>query len=170
MGRVLGLDPGSRVTGFGVVDVPSAGLRGAVCVDYGILRSPLVAPLPDRLRDLARGVHQLIARYHPDVLVVENAFLGVNPRSLAVIAQVRGVLIAAGREDGVEVREYAPREIKLAVVGTGRASKHQIQYMVRAALSLPVLPTPFDAADGLAAALCYVNRRWRESAFALPLP
>lgn len=153
---MLGLDPGSRVTGYGVID---AFERGAVCVDYGTLRPPLATPLPDRLRLLAEGVRELVEHFRPDALVVENVFLGPNVRSLAVIGQVRGALIAAARMGGVTVFEYAPREIKLSVVGTGSASKQQIQYMVRAALDLPVLPAPFDAADGLAAALCYVHRR-----------
>ncbi|MFN2432906.1 MAG: crossover junction endodeoxyribonuclease RuvC [Gemmatimonadota bacterium] len=156
--RVLGLDPGSRVTGFGVVDVSP---RGPCCVDYGTIRPPLAAPLPDRLKVLAEGVRDLVEHFQPDAIVVENVFLGPNVRSMAVVGQVRGALIAAGRMGGVAVFEYAPREIKLSVVGTGSASKRQIQYMVRAALGLPVLPAPFDAADGLAAALCYVHRGLR---------
>jgi crossover junction endodeoxyribonuclease RuvC len=147
------------VTGFGVVDLSSG---GPVCIDYGTIRPPLATPLPDRLRILAEGLRELIDAYRPGVLVVENAFLGLNVRSLAVIGQVRGALIATARLSGLQVHEYAPREIKLSVVGTGRASKQQVQYMVRATLALPVLPSPFDAADGLAAALCFVNRRLRE--------
>jgi len=162
--RVLGLDPGSRITGFGVIDLSPDGLS---CVDYGTIRPPLANPLPDRLRVLAEGVRELIEHFRPRSLVVENAFLGPNVRSMAVIGQVRGALIATARLADVEVHEFAPREIKLAVVGTGRASKQQIQYMVRAALSLPVLPAPFDAADGLAAALCFANRRLRERAVLL---
>jgi crossover junction endodeoxyribonuclease RuvC len=158
--RVLGLDPGSRITGFGIVDL---GPAGPACVDYGTIRTPVGAPLPDRLGVLAAGVRDLIQHFHPDVLVVENAFLGPNVRTLAVIGQVRGALIAAGRLAGVPVREYAPREIKLSVVGTGGASKRQVQYMVRATLSLPVLPSPLDAADGLAAALCHVHRGLRRA-------
>jgi crossover junction endodeoxyribonuclease RuvC len=161
---VLGIDPGSRVTGFGVVDLSPA---GPSCVDYGTIRPSLTAPLPDRLRFLAEGVHALIDEFRPDALVVENVFLGPSVRSMAVVGQVRGALIAVARMDGVAVHEFAPREIKLAVVGTGSASKQQIQYMVRAALALPVLPAPFDAADGLAAALCYANRRLREAAILL---
>jgi crossover junction endodeoxyribonuclease RuvC len=161
---VLGLDPGSRVTGFGVVDVFEPGGRGAACVDYGTIRTPLGLPLPDRLKILVEGLREIVAHFGPDTLVVENIFLGPNVRAMAAIGQVRGALIAAGRLDGLAVYEYAPREVKLAVVGTGRASKQQVQYMVRAALSLPVLPSPFDAADGLAVALCYANRRARELA------
>jgi crossover junction endodeoxyribonuclease RuvC len=157
---VLGLDPGSRVTGFGVVDL----LDRPTCVDYGIIRPPVGVPLPDRLGVLAAGVRDLISRYHPHALVVENAFLGPNVRSLAILGQVRGALIATGRMEGVAIYEYAPREIKLAVVGRGAASKQQMQYMVRASLGLPVLPAPFDAAEGLAAALCYFHRRARELA------
>lgn len=157
---MLGVDPGSRITGFGILDVSD---RGPACVHYGTIRPPLAFPLPDRLKVLVESLHELIARFRPDALVVENAFLGPNVRSLALVGQVRGALIAAGRIDGLTVHEYAPREIKLAVVGTGAASKRQVQYMVRAALSLPVLPAPFDAADGLAAALCYANRRRWES-------
>ncbi len=153
------MDPGSRVTGFGVVDLLP---RGFACVDYGVLRPPLATPLPDRLRFLSEGLHELIAHFRPQTVVVENAFLGPNVRSMAVIGQVRGALIAAARTDGLTVREYAPREIKVSVVGNGGASKQQVQYMVRTALGLPVLPAPFDAADGLAAALCYAHRRLRE--------
>ncbi len=153
---MLGLDPGSRTTGFGVLDVTS---RGATCVDYGTIRPPLASPLPDRLEFLARGLGELIEHFRPAALVIENAFLGPNVRTLAVIGQVRGALIATGRLAGLEVHEYAPREIKLSVVGTGSASKQQIQYMVRTSLSLPVLPSPFDASDGLAVALCYAHRR-----------
>lgn len=164
--RILGLDPGSRITGFGVVDVTP---RGVVCVDYGTIRPPLAAPLPDRLKALAAGVQDLIAQFRPTALVVENAFLGVNVRSTMVVGQVRGAVIAAGRLGGVDVHEYAPREVKLSVVGSGGATKQQVQYMVRAALALPVLPSPFDASDGLAVALCHVNRRVRRSAALLGL-
>jgi crossover junction endodeoxyribonuclease RuvC len=158
---VLGLDPGSRVTGFGVVDLLP---RGFDCVDYGVLRPPLASPLPDRLRFLSQALHELIAHFRPQTIVVENAFLGPNVRSLAVIGQVRGALIAAARTDGLAVHEYAPREIKVSVVGTGSATKQQVQYMVRTALGLPVLPAPFDAADGLAAALCHAHRSLRGTA------
>ena len=166
--RVLGIDPGSRVTGFGIVDLSAGRVR---CVDYGTLRTRLGDPLPDRLSFLVEGLRELLQHFQPDALVVENVFLGSSVRSLATVGQVRGALIAAARLQGVVVHEYAPREIKLAVVGRGGASKQQVQYMVRAALELPVLPTPLDASDGLAAALCYAHRRVRanlSAAAALP--
>ena len=160
--RVLGLDPGSRRTGFGVVERHGNRLR---CVEHGCLSPRATDSLPLRLHHLAREVGVIMDRVAPDAVVVEEAFFRENVRSVLVLGHVRGALIVAAVERGIPVAEYSPREIKLGVTGNGGAAKEQVAFMVRRLLALAETP-PADAADALAGALCHLNR----SRFAIPGP
>lgn len=152
--RVLGVDPGSAVTGYGVVERRG---REVACVDCGTIPGG-DGDLADRLLAVFDGLTEVIAAFDPAEVVIENAFLGKNVRTLAVMSQTRGVLVLAARKAGLPVHEYTPREVKQSVVGTGRASKTQIAWMVTNLLHLPNEGVPRDATDGLAVALCHLNR------------
>ncbi|HXG28384.1 MAG TPA: crossover junction endodeoxyribonuclease RuvC [Nevskiales bacterium] len=151
MTRILGIDPGSRVTGYGIVD-----LLGGECryVDSGCIRAPEGRPLGERLKAIFEGVDMLVATYRPAALAVEQVFLYRNADSALKLGQARGVAICAAALAGLAVAEYMPSVVKQAVVGSGRASKEQVQHMVSALLKLPGRPQA-DAADALAVALCH---------------
>jgi crossover junction endodeoxyribonuclease RuvC len=153
--RVLGLDPGSRVTGWGCVDV--VGSR-ALLLGCGCIEPPGAAALPRRLAQLAAELVALVERWQPAVAVLEEPFHGVNARSLIVLAQARGALLAtlAGRDIAIE--EFSPAEVKSAVTGSGRAGKDQVARMVAMLLPGAGLVAP-DAADALAVALCFAAHR-----------
>ncbi len=121
----------------------------------GVIRTSPGTPLPGRLLEIHEGVGELLDEFAPAVMVVEQAFQGKNARSALTLGQARGAIIVAGARRGIEVAEYAPRDIKKAVAGTGAATKAQVAYMVRRHLHLRADPTPSDAADGIAAALCH---------------
>ena len=157
---LLGIDPGTAVTGFGVVAVD--GRRRAELLECGVIRTSSGAPLPLRLAEIHEGVAALIDRFSPGAVCVEGAFHAKNVRSALTLGQARGAIIVAAAIRAVDVVEYAPREVKKAVVGTGAATKDQVAYMVRRHLRLRSDPKPNDAADGLAVALCH--------AFTGPLP
>ncbi len=150
--RILGIDPGSRRTGYGVVDWQRGALRyvASGCVETA------AGAFAGRLADIYRGVGAVIATHAPDEFAIEEVFVARNPASALKLGQARGVAIAAAVGAGLAVREYASRAVKLAVVGTGRAEKEQVQYMVRALLGLDAAPAP-DAADALAVAICHIN-------------
>jgi crossover junction endodeoxyribonuclease RuvC len=148
--RVLGIDPGSTVTGFGVVERARGGL---VHVEHGTVRPPRGAELAVRLAALHAALGALLARTRPDVAVVERVFVAASPRAALVLGHARGVALAALAGAGVPVRELAPSEVKQAVAGFGGADKRQVQAMVQRLLALDAPPAR-DAADALAAALC----------------
>ncbi|MHB8769416.1 MAG: crossover junction endodeoxyribonuclease RuvC [Syntrophales bacterium] len=151
--RVLGVDPGSHVTGYGVVEKARGGLRHIV---HGEIRPRRGATLTVCLQAIYEDLFAVIGNSAPDALVIENIFYGQNVRSLIKQGHCRGVAILAGKLRGVAVYEYSPLEIKKAVVGYGRAEKSQVQMMVKAILNLAELPPP-DAADALAVAICHIN-------------
>ena len=153
--RVLGIDPGSQVTGYGVVEEAGYGL---CCIKYGEIKPARGVALSSCLQTICGGIQEVIRRTEPDALAIENIFYGKNIRSLIKQGHVRGVAILAAAESGVPVYEYSPLEIKKAVVGYGRAEKGQVQMMVRAILKLSELPPP-DAADALAVAICHIHFR-----------
>ena len=155
--RVLGVDPGSRLTGYGVVDVDGDALR---YVASGCIRT-VAGPFTGRLADIHRGVAEVIAAHGPNEFVIEEVFFARNPQSALKLGQARGVAIAAAVGADLPVNEYAARAVKQAVVGTGGATKAQVQYMVRTLLDLSADPAP-DAADALAVAICHVNTRIRQ--------
>ncbi len=151
--RILGIDPGTAVTGFGVVErAPDRAVRLLEC---GVIRTSAGDPLTDRIREVHDGVVDLIDRYHPHVLAVEDVFQGRNVRSALTLGHARGVILLAGSLGALQIAEYTPAEIKKAVVGRGSATKEQIGFMVQRHLRLKAPPTPADAADGVAAALCH---------------
>ena len=152
--KVLGLDPGSRRTGYGLVE--RSGNR-YVALDHGAIAPRARLELPQRLHAIAEAVEDLVRRHAPDHVAVEEAFYHESVRSTLVLGHVRGALLVAAIRGGAEVSEYSPREIKQSVVGTGAASKDQVAFMVRRLLGLRGTLAP-DAADALAAALCHLHR------------
>jgi crossover junction endodeoxyribonuclease RuvC len=156
--RVLGIDPGSQVTGYGVVEKTGSSLCHIV---HGEIRPGKGAALTACLESIYVDLYEVIRQSVPDALVIENIFYGKNVRSLIRQSHCRGVAILAGKQRGIAVYEYTPLEIKKAVVGYGRAEKTQVQKMVKAILNLAELPPP-DAADALAVAICHINFRKTE--------
>ena len=155
---VLGIDPGTAQTGYGVVAGDSA-VRVSL-VECGVIRTRARDPLAARLREIHDGVRELIARHRPDVLAVEDVFYAKNVRTTVVLGHARGVILLAGEEAGIAISEFPPAEVKKAVVGTGVATKEQVQFMLTRLLRLRSVPTPSDAADGVAAALaCLMGAR-----------
>ena len=148
--RILGIDPGSNVTGYGVVE---RGPGGIVHVAHGTIRTTARRPLEERLATILGEVGVAVAEYAPDRAVVERVFLSQNVRSALVLGQARGAVLAALGSAGIPVDELTPREVKKAVTGAGGAEKFQVQDMVKRLLGLPEVP-PEDAADALAAAIC----------------
>ena len=148
---VLGIDPGTAATGYGVGRGGGAALP--VLVECGVIRTRPRDPLPARLREIYEGVHDLIERHKPDALSVEDVFYAKNVRTTVVLGHARGVILLAAELASVPVNELAPAEIKKAVVGTGAATKEQVQFMLTRLLRLKNVPQPSDAADGVAAAL-----------------
>ncbi len=151
---VLGIDPGTAATGYGVVCGEPFGTLSLV--ECGVIRTHARDPLPVRLREIYEDVSALISRHRPDALSVEDVFYSRNVRTTVVLGHARGVILLAAEQAGVEINEYPPAEIKKAVVGTGAASKEQVQFMVARLLRLRSAPEPSDAADGCAAALAHV--------------
>lgn len=153
---ILGIDPGTAVTGYGVVRREQDGtLALAEC---GVIRTSSRAPLSERLRDLYEGVSELMNRHKPDAVAVEGVFFGKNVRTAVVLGHARGAILVAASLHDVQVAEYPPSEIKSAVVGTGRATKDQVGFMVQRLLRLREPPRPEDASDGVAVALCHCFR------------
>jgi crossover junction endodeoxyribonuclease RuvC len=151
--RVLGIDPGSSATGFGVVERAAGGVAHRA---HGTLRPRRGAPLAARLAALLDGLGEVIDAHAPEVVVVERVFVSASPRSALVLGQARGVALASAAARGLPVVEYAPSQIKQAVVGTGAATKPQVQAMVKTLLALSEVPAQ-DAADALAAAICHAH-------------
>jgi len=159
--RTLGIDPGSRVTGYGVVEGEGSRL---VCLGCGTIR-PRPGALVDRLGEIHRGVALLIERHAPDQVVFEAVFAAKNVRSALVLGQARGAALAACGSAGCQVAEYTPAEVKTAVAGNGRAGKDQIQHMVKLLLGLSERPVT-DAADALAVAICHLQQAPMRAALA----
>ena len=150
--RILGLDPGLRVTGFGLIDVLGSQLR---YVASGCVRSG-DGSLPERLKTLLEGVGEVIAHYQPDHAAVEKVFVNVNPQSTLLLGQARGAVICAAVGCNLPVSEYTALQVKQAVVGYGKAGKEQVQHMVQRLLQLDGVPGT-DAADALACAICHAH-------------
>lgn len=155
--RILGIDPGSRLTGFGIVD---CGGKQPQYVASGAINS-IKGEFADRLKLIFESIEEIVSTYHPDVVAVESVFLHKNASSALKLGHARSAAICATFSARAEVVEYAPREIKQAIVGTGAASKEQVQHMVKSLLCLEGDPS-VDAADALAAALCHAHRQQLE--------
>lgn len=152
--RILGIDPGTRVTGYGLIDTEGSHLKA---IDYGCIKPSPVLKLTDRYLFIYNGIEELLEKYAPEVLVVETQFVKNNPQSAIKLGMARGIIILAAKKKGLLVFEYAPRKAKLAVTGNGSSSKSEVQRMVQLLLNLPELPTPEDAADALSIAICHAN-------------
>jgi crossover junction endodeoxyribonuclease RuvC len=152
--RVLGVDPGTAVTGYGVVARRGGG--AVSLVECGVIRTSSGHRLPARIREIYEGVAELIERHAPSVVCVEEVYHGKNARTALTLGHARAAILLAAALKGVPVSEYTAVEIKKAVVGTGRASKDQVGFMVQQQLRLRAAPKPADAADGVAAALCHL--------------
>ena len=151
--RILGIDPGSRATGYGVIDKAGDQFHFVTC---GVIRTSPRLGLPERLKEIYDGVSEVIVKHDPVRAAVEDIFMAVNPSSALKLGHARGVIILAAMQHGLPVSEYSPRVIKQAVAGYGQAPKAQVQQMVRVLLRLSAPPS-HDAADALAVALCYAN-------------
>ncbi len=152
--KIFGIDPGSGRTGYGCIEASGSRCRLVVC---GSIAPPARAVFPDKLMAIHAGLSALLARHRPDCVAIENVFHAKNVRSALKLGHARGVALLAASEAGVPVVEYAPAEIKRAVVGYGRAEKGQVQQMMKLLLGLDAVPSPHDAADALAVAICHLH-------------
>jgi crossover junction endodeoxyribonuclease RuvC len=151
---VIGIDPGTATTGYGLVREAES---GPALVTYGVVLTPAGAPMPERLRTLYRELKELILLHRPDTGAVEKLFFQRNVSTAMTVGQARGVALLALAEAGLAVGEYTPKDVKQAVAGYGGADKAQVQQMVRAILNLSETPRPDDAADALAVAICHLH-------------
>ncbi len=151
--RILGIDPGLRITGFGVIEKTGSKLA---YLTSGCVRTPDDGGLPLRLKTILDGLREVIAAHRPQQVAVEIVFVNVNPQSTLLLGQARGAAICASVDAGLPVAEYTALQVKQSVVGNGHAAKEQVQHMVRRLLALPGDPSP-DAADALACAICHAH-------------
>lgn len=152
--RILGIDPGTIALGWGVIETNGHDSR---LLEFGVVHTPPKAPLPTRLKTIFAELQTIIDRFRPDVMAVEEVFLGKNARSALWIGHARAVALLAAAEHEISLAEYAAREVKMSVVGNGAASKNQVKYMVGTILDTTAR-IPQDAADALAVALCHSSR------------
>jgi crossover junction endodeoxyribonuclease RuvC len=153
--RVLGIDCGTEYTGYGVVELLAD--DRLVCIACGAIKLSPREPMPARLGRIYRHLQQIISEHQPDRVAIEDVFYAVNVKSALKLGQVRGVAMLAAASAGIEVAEYSPLSIKSAVVGYGKAEKHQVQQMVTRLLKLDEVPEPADVADALAIAICHLH-------------
>lgn len=159
--RIIGIDPGTAITGYGVIDYLGNKFRP---IDYNCIKTSSKLPLPERLQLLYSGISEILRSYRPEHFAVEALFFNKNSRTAMAVGQARGVVLLAAAHWGLQVYEYTPLQIKQAVVGNGRADKRQVQYMVKTILNLPWVPQPDDVADALAVSICHAHHhtglRW----------
>lgn len=163
--RVLGVDPGTIKSGFGLVEEVD---RKLLALDFGAIYTRPKDPLPFRLLEIKRGLEEVISHHRPQVVALEDIFFAKNVKSALKLGHARGVILVTALEAHLQVVEYTPLEVKQAVVGYGRADKRQVQQMVKVLLKLREVPQPEDAADALAVAICHIHsaemkRKIRES-------
>jgi len=154
MDRILGIDPGSRITGYGVVDADRGRLQFVAC---GVIKTTPRLPFPYRLNQIFTGINEVIQVHGPTAAAVEDVFLATNPGSALKLGQARGAAVVAAMQNNLEVNDYSAKQIKQAVAGYGQAGKEQIQHMVKVLLGLNGSPSS-DAADALAVAICHANQ------------
>jgi crossover junction endodeoxyribonuclease RuvC len=150
--RILGIDPGTGILGFGIIDVGAT--KKLSLVDAGVIRTPVKQADSERLATIYEELQQIIDEIKPDVMAVEKLYFAQNVTTAMSVAQARGVVLLCGRQHNLELHEFTPLQIKQAVTGYGKADKKQVQEMVRVLLGLKAVPKPDDAADALAAAIC----------------
>lgn len=147
---IIGVDPGTATTGFGVISCGS----NLDCLQYGVIQTSVGLPQAIRLKKISAELEKLIKKYRPEILAVENIFFFKNLKTAMPVSQAKGVILLTAAKNGIYVQEFSPLQIKTAVTGYGRAEKKQVQKMVQAILCLKQVPKPDDAADALAAAIC----------------
>jgi crossover junction endodeoxyribonuclease RuvC len=153
--KILGIDPGTATTGFGVIEKQRSKLS---FIDAGIITTPPEMSMPNRLSEIYAGLNEIISHHRPDCMAVELLYFAANVTTAITVGQARGVVLLAGAEAGLPVGEYTPLQVKQAVTGYGRADKKQIQEMVKMILGLSGIPKPDDAADGLAIAITHAHQ------------
>ena len=156
--RVLGVDPGTSVTGYGVIETGNGAPGIGRLIECGVIRFTGRSPLPRRLQELHSHISLLIARHHPGALALENAFYHKNVHTTLVLGHARGVILLAAEQAGLEIAQYPPATVKKTVVGAGGAPKGEVASVVARLLRLREAPTPADAADGVAVALTHILR------------
>ncbi len=152
--KILGIDPGIALTGFGVVEKSGARIKAG---SYGHISTESGTPAARRLKILYDDMVNVVTEYRPDVMAVEELFFNKNAKTAIIAAQARGVIILSAVNNGVDVAEYTPLQVKQAVIGYGRGSKQQVQFMVKELLGLKEIPKPDDTADALAIAICHAH-------------
>lgn len=151
---ILGIDPGMAIMGYGVIESDSYDMK---LIDYGTVTTPSTMDTPQRLLTIYNSVEELVNKYSPDAIAYEELFFNQNVKTALIIGHARGAAVVAGAKQGIDLFEYTPLQVKQAVVGYGRADKHQVQSMVKLLLHLKEIPKPDDAADALAVAICHCN-------------
>lgn len=155
--RIIGIDPGTGILGFGVIDVINGKVK---MVDAGVITTPAHTPLPDRLEEIYNGLTGIIADTKPTVMAIEKLFFAQNVTTAMSVSHARGVAMLTGKQANLQIEEYTPLQIKQTITGYGKADKKQVQEMVRIQLGLKEVPKPDDCADALAAAImCAFMRR-----------
>lgn len=155
---ILGIDPGTAIMGYGLIEKKGQKLSP---ITYSCWRTPSAMPMTQRLKILYESLEELLLKYSPDVMAVEELFFNRNTTTALSVGQARGVVLLAAARNNIEAFEYTPLQVKQAVVGYGKADKQQVQFMVRALLSLTEIPKPDDTADALAIAICHAHS-WRQ--------
>ncbi len=163
--RILGIDPGLNVTGYGVLD---GDRQEATVIEAGVVRTSVHLPMEQRLREIAREIERVIAEFRPEAIAVEELYSHYgHPRTAIIMGHARGIVFLKAAEAGLEVFPYASTRVKKSLTGNGRASKRQIQLMIRSVLHLSVIPEPADTADALAVALCHCRATDRKQVAAI---
>ena len=152
--KLLGIDPGSRVTGYGIIQTDGHRHRP---IDFGAIRLKATLPFPERLDAIHSGILERIEQHTPEAVILETQFMARNANSALKLGMAKGAALLAATRNRIPIFEYAPTKVKLAVVGTGRGSKHQVQHMTKMLLGLRDMPQPEDAADALAIAICHAH-------------
>lgn len=148
--RIIGIDPGTGILGFGVIDAKNGQTK---MVDAGVITTPAHTPLPDRLEEIYNGLTEIIAATNPEVMAIEKLFFAQNVTTAMSVSHARGVAMLTGKQANLAIEEYTPLQIKQTITGYGKAGKKQVQEMVRIQLGLTEVPKPDDCADALAAAI-----------------
>lgn len=154
MERIIGIDPGSRVTGYGIIDSAQGQLEFVAC---GVIKTDTTQSFALRLNEIFEGINEVVQVHGPAIAAVEDVFLATNPRAALKLGHARGAAVVAVMQNGLSVYDYSPRAVKQAVAGYGQAEKAQVQHMVKVLLSLSGTPSA-DAADALAVAICHANQ------------
>lgn len=152
--KALGIDPGTATTGYGILEGDCDDIK---VVDYGCIKTSSKESSSARLEKIFSDTKKIISKHKPKCIVVERLFFGANTKTAMAVGQARGVILLAASQAGLDIAEYTPLQVKMALTGYGRADKNQVQQMVKRLLKLKTIPKPDDAADALAVALCHVN-------------